>query len=321
MRIAVMGTGGIGGYFGGRLAAAGHDVLFVARGRQLDALRDGGLRVLSPLGDVHIPEVQATDDPSGHAPADFVLFGVKLWDTASAAELVKPLLGPGTAVASFQNGVVKDDILRDVLGAEHIVGGVSYIAATIAEPGVIRHSGSMQKLVFGEYDGTSSPRVRAFRDACADAGIDVEVSEGIERAVWEKFVFLVGLSGTTTLARSPIGPIRANPRSRAFLRGVMDEVVQVARAQGVALPADYADDRMAFVDTVPDTMTSSMHHDIERGNRLEVGWLSGDVVERGAALSVPTPNNGAIAGMLAVHADGHAAQAGGGTARSEGRTA
>jgi 2-dehydropantoate 2-reductase len=307
MRIAVMGTGGVGGYFGARLAAAGHDVVFIARSRQLAAIRADGLRVESPLGDLHLRDVQVTDDTAGVDPVDLVLFGVKLWDTETAAKSVKPLLREGTAVASFQNGVVKDDILRAVLGAEHVIGGVTYIAATIAEPGLIRHSGSLQKLVFGEYDGSESQRVRQFRDACVDAGIDVEISDAIERTIWQKFVFLVGLSGTTSLARSTIGPIRDHPRSRAFLHDVMQEVVTVARAQGVPLPADYADEQLKFTDGVPATMTSSMHHDLERGNRLEVAWLSGDVVERGARLGVPTPGNRAIFDILSVHSEGHPA--------------
>ncbi|QRP47788.1 ketopantoate reductase family protein [Amycolatopsis sp. FDAARGOS 1241] len=304
MRVVVMGTGGVGGYFGARLAQGGHDVSFIARGKHLEALRVNGLRVESPLGDFHLPTIDVTDDPSTLEPADLVLFGVKLWDTESSAELIKPLLTEDTGVVSFQNGVVKDDILRRVLGPQHVIGGVCYIAATIAEPGVIRHTGSLQKLVFGEYDGTPSARVRQFRDACAESGIDVEVSDRIEQTIWEKFVFLVGLSGTTTTVRTPIGPIRANPRSRAFLHDVLAEVVAVARAQGVALPEDYADDRLAFTDSVPEGMTSSMHHDLERGNRLEVTWLSGDVVERGKALGVPTPCNRAITDLLAVHAEG-----------------
>ncbi|MGH3389463.1 MAG: ketopantoate reductase family protein [Actinomadura sp.] len=307
MRIAVMGTGGVGGYFGARLAQAGNDVAFVARGRHLEALRAHGLRVQSPLGDIYLPEVEVTDDPAGLGEADLVLFGVKLWDTQAAAELVKPMLGERTGVVSFQNGVVKDDILRQALGAEHVIGGVCYAAVTIAEPGLIRHSGALQKLVFGEYDGTTSPRVQAFRDACVESGVDVEISDRIEQTIWEKFVFLVGLSGTTSVARSTIGPIRDHPRSRAFLRDVMDEVVQVGRAQGVPLPADYADERLAFTDQVPTDMTSSMHHDLERGNRLEVAWLSGDVVERGAALGVATPCNRAIFEILSVHSEGRAA--------------
>jgi 2-dehydropantoate 2-reductase len=306
MRIAVMGTGGVGGYFGARLAAGGHDVAFIARGAQLKALRDNGLQVRSPLGDLHLPEVVATDDPASLAPVDLVLFGVKLWDTEAAAEQIRPLLRDDTAVVSFQNGVVKDDILRRVLGAEHVLGGVCYIAATIAEPGVINHANTLQRLVFGEYDGRLTPRVEAFHQAGKESGIDVEVSPDIARTIWEKFVFLVGLSGTTSLARTPIGRIRANPRSREFLRDVMDEVVQVARASGVELPVDYALDRLAFVDTVPETMTSSMHHDLERGNRLEVAWLSGDVADRARALGLPAPANRAIADVLSVHATGTA---------------
>jgi 2-dehydropantoate 2-reductase len=304
MRIAVMGTGGVGGYFGARLAQAGHEVAFVARGRQLEALRAHGLRVESPRGDVHLANVEVTSDPAEIGPVDVVLFTVKLWDTRDAAEAIKPLLGAETAVVSFQNGVVKDDILRDALGAEHVIGGVTYIAATIAEPGLIRHSGTLQKLVFGEYDGSLSPRVRQFRDACVDSGIEAEISDRISQAIWEKFVFLVGLSGTTSLARSTIGPIRSHPRARAFLHDVMEEVVQVALAQGVPLPADYADERLAFADQVPADMTSSMHHDLERGNRLEVAWLSGDVVERGARLGVATPSNRAIFDILSVHSEG-----------------
>ncbi|HEX4356657.1 MAG TPA: 2-dehydropantoate 2-reductase [Pseudonocardia sp.] len=306
MRIAVMGTGGVGGYFGARLARGGHDVAFVARGRQLEALRAHGLRVESPLGDLHLPDIEATDNPKELGPADLVLFGVKLWDTEASAELIKPLLAGRTGVVSFQNGVVKDDILRGALGAEHVLGGVCYIAATIAEPGVIRHSGTLQKLVFGEYDGSTSPRVRELYEACAGSGIDVELSDRIERTIWEKFVFLVGLSGTTSTARTPIGPIRSHPRARAFLHDVLDEVVQVARAQGVQLPADYAEDRLAFVDQIPEGMTSSMHHDLESGNRLEVAWLSGDVVRRGAALGIPTPCNRAIMDILSVHSEGRA---------------
>jgi 2-dehydropantoate 2-reductase len=306
MRIAVMATGAVGGYFGARLAQAGHEVAFVARGRQLEALRARGLRVESPLGDVHLQNVEVTDEPGTIGTVDLVLFAVKLWDTLAAAEAIKPLLGQQTAVMSFQNGVVKDDVLAQVLGAEHIIGGVCYIAAAIAEPGLIRHSGTLGKLVFGEYNGSLSPRVLRFRDACADSGIDAEISDRIEQAIWEKFVFLVGLSGTTSLARSPIGPIRSHPRSRAFLHDAMAEVVQVARALGVPLPADYADGRLAFADRLPAGMTSSMHHDLEHGNRLEVAWLSGDVVERGAALGVATPCNRAVFDILSMYSEGRA---------------
>jgi 2-dehydropantoate 2-reductase len=299
-----MAAGAVGGYFGARLAQAGNEVAFVARGRQLEALRAHGLRVYSPLGDVHLPDVEVTDEPAGIGTVDLVLFTVKLWDTTEAADAIKPLLGENTAVVSLQNSVVKDDTLGQALGAQHIIGGVCYIAATIAEPGVIRHTGTIAKLVFGEYDGSRSPRVRQFRDACADASIDAEISDRIEQAIWEKFVFLVGVSGTTSLARSAIGPIRGHPRSRAFLHDAMEEVVQVARAQGVPLRADYADDRIAFADQMDAGATSSMYRDLEQGHRLEVDWLSGDVVERGTRLGVATPRNRAISDILSIYSGG-----------------
>jgi 2-dehydropantoate 2-reductase len=304
MHITVMGTGGVGGYFGARLAHAGYDVHFVARGRQLAALREHGLRVESPRGDLHLRDVRVTDDPASIGPTDLVIFGVKLWDTEAAAAAIRPLVGEHTVVISFQNGVVKDDILKRLLGERAVAGGVGYIAATIAEPGLIRHTGAMQKLVFGEYDGQPSERLQRFAEACAAAGIDFDLSPHIRRTLWEKFVFLVGLSGTTATARVPIGPIRSHPRARAFLHDLMDEVVQVARAEGVDLPAGFADDRLAFCDQLPATMTSSMHHDLQRGGRLEVPWLSGDVVARGQRLGVATPCNRAVFDILAVHAEG-----------------
>jgi 2-dehydropantoate 2-reductase len=301
MRVAVMGTGGVGGYFGGRLAAAGHEVVFIARGAHLAALRSDGLRVESPVGDLHLPAVEATDDPAGIGPVDIVLLSVKLWDTIGAAEAIKPLVKGETGVVSLQNGVVKDDMLRRVLGAEAVIGGSSYVISHIAAPGVIRHTGTMAKLVFGEYGGVLSPRVRELRDACAAAGFDVEASDHIERELWEKFVLIVGMSGSTSLARLPIGPLREHARSRAFLRDVMDEVVRVGRAEGVPLPADFADDRLAFIDQMAPDSTSSMHRDLERGNRIEVAWLSGDVAERGDRLGMPTPRNRAIYDILSVH--------------------
>lgn len=304
MRIAVMGSGGVGGYFGARLAQAGCDVTFVARGRQLEALRERGLHVESPRGELHLLQVRATEWPSD--PADCVLFGVKLWDTAAAAAAIRPIVTGDAMVVSLQNGVVKDDILREELGERAVVGGVCYIAATIAEPGVIRHSGAMQKIVVGEYDGSTSPRLQRLRDACVAAGVDVEISAQIRRTIWEKFVFLAALAGITAAARAPVGPIRSGARSRAFMHDTIEEAVQVARAEGVALPADYARDRMAFCDGLPATMTSSMHHDLERGHRLEVAWLSGDVVARGARLGVPTPCHRALYDILSVHADGRA---------------
>ena len=304
MRVAVMGPGGVGGYFGTRLALGGCDVSFIARGRHLEMIRRGGLKVESSLGNMRLATPQATDNPAEIGPVDVVLFGVKLWDTETAAKAVAPLIGPETAVVSLQNGVRKDDILRDMLGERAVMGGACYIAAQIGEPGVIRHSGTMQKLVFGEYNAKTSTRAQAFLDACQRAGIEAEISADIGRTLWEKFVFLAGLSGTTTCIRKPIGPIRSNPRTRALLLDAMREVVAVGRAQGVQLAEDFADNRLAFADGLPATMTSSMHNDLERGSQLEVEGLSGDVVERGRALSVPTPVNRAIYDILTLHARG-----------------
>jgi 2-dehydropantoate 2-reductase len=304
MRIAVMGSGGVGGYFGARLAQAGCDVGFIARGAHLAALRERGLVVESKLGNVSLPRVRATDDPTTLGSVDAVLISVKLWDTEAAVRAILPIAGPKTAVLSLQNGVQKDDVLRRILGDGPVIGGLCYIAATIAEPGVISHTGTMQKLVFGEYDGARSPRAEALLKACQLGGIDAELSQDIRKAIWEKFVFLVGLSATTTTVRLPIEPIRRHPRTRQFLLDAMREAVAVGRAQGVALRADYAEERLAFCDGLPAEMTSSMHNDLERGNRLEVDWLSGAVVQLGQEAGVPTPVNRAVSDILALHADG-----------------
>jgi len=304
MKILIMGAGGLGAYFGARLATAGHDVTFVARGRHLDALRRDGLRVHSDVAPAHIQTVNATNRPEDAGTVDVVLIGVKLWDTEEAARAALPVIGDRTTVVSFQNGVDAADRLSAIVGREHVIGGVGYIAAAIEQPGVIRHTGTMQRLIFGEIDGGLSPRVEAFAHACAGAGIDVEASPDIRRAIWEKFVFLVGLSATTSLLRSPIGAIRANERTRALLLEIMREAVEVGRAGGVALPPTFADDRMAFVDGLPADMVSSTYVDLQRGNRLELPWLSGAVVRLGGRLGIPTPANRFVTDALALHVDG-----------------
>lgn len=307
MRIAVMGAGGLGGYFGARLCLGGAaDVHFVARGAHLRAMREDGLRIEGPEP-MHVPRVNATDDPVAIGPVDVVMFCVKLWDTDSAIERIRPLMGGHTAVVSFQNGVVKDAPLRAAFGEARVMGGVGYIAATVDRPGVIRQTGPMQRLIFGEFDGSRSARASSFLDACVAGGIAAELSADILREIWQKFVFLAGLSGTTTTIRSPIGPIRSDPQTRAFLHDVMREVVAVGRAHGVDLPEDYAAVRLELADHVSPAMTSSMHHDLERGNRLEVRWLAGAVVALGARVGVPTPLNRAIADILALHAAGRPA--------------
>jgi 2-dehydropantoate 2-reductase len=303
MRIAIMGSGGLGGYFGARLAQGGADVHFIARGRHLQAMRSEGLRIEGPEP-MHLPRVQATDQPAEVGPVDFVLLGVKLWDTDAAIAQMRTMVGPQTAIISFQNGVLKDDYLRAAFDARQVMGGVGYVATTIEAPGVIRQTGTMQRLVFGEFDGTRSARGEALLAACQAGGINAELSTAILREIWQKYVFLVGLSGTTSTMRSTIGPIRSNTQTRAFLADVMQEVIAVGRAQGVDLPQDYLATALQRADTVSPDMTSSMHHDLQRGNRLEVRWLSGGVVELGRAKGVPTPLNRAIADILALHAEG-----------------
>ena len=301
MRIAIIGAGGVGGYFGARVQQAGADVHFVARGAHLAALRSSGLTVESPLGDLHLPRINVTDNPADIGTADLVWLSVKLWDMEGAIRSMRPLIGPDTGIISFQNGVQKDDLLRAAFGERAVMGGVAYIATNIDRPGVIKHTGTMQRLIFGEYDGRRSTRAEALLDFCVRGGINAELSDDVRRAIWEKFVFLVGLSGSTTTMRETIGPIRSNPRSRAFLSDLMRETVAVGRALGVALPADYADQRLAFVDGLPEVMTSSMHHDLKAGKRLEVSWLSGGVAQLGEKAGVPTPMNRAVWEILALH--------------------
>src|SRR5271157_59567 len=287
MRIIIMGAGGLGGYFGARLAAAGNDVAFVARGAHLTAMREHGLRVQSALGDLHLRDVVATGEPATLAPADLVIVAVKLWDTEAAARAVQPLVRPRTAVVSFQNGVDKDQALTRILGREAVIGGVSQIGVVIASPGVIAHTGTMAKLIFGELNNARSARIEAFHAACTAACIDAEIAADMGLVTWQKFAFLVGVSACTTSMRSTLGPIRSNPRTRAFLLDVMREAVAVGRAMGVPLAEDFAEQRLAFIDTLPAEMTASMQGDLARGNRLELPWLSGAVAELGAKAGIP----------------------------------
>jgi 2-dehydropantoate 2-reductase len=310
MRIAVIGSGGMGGYFGARLAHGGADVSFLARGAHLAAMQSRGISLEGGPQAIHVEKITATDDPAKMGVADLVIVAVKLWDTEAVLQRIRPVIGSRTTVISFQNGVLKDRYLRAHYGASQIMGGVGYVAATIDRPGVIRQTGPMERLIFGEFDGTRSERGEAFLSACLNGGINAELSTDINREIWEKFVFLVGLSGTTTAMRVPIGRIRTNPQSRKFLLDVMKEVVSVGRALAVALPEEFAENRLAFADGVSADMTSSMHHDLQRGNRLEVRWLAGGVVELARGVGLDTPLNRAIADVLAVHELGANAKTG-----------
>lgn len=306
MKFAMLGAGGLGGYFGARLVQAGHDVAFIARGAHLAAMRANGLRIVSENGDAHIAPVVATDDPKTVGPVDCVIVAVKLWDLEAAAESAKPLIGARTAVVSFQNGVEKDDVLARIVGPEHVVGGVGYIAAKIAEPGVIEQTGRIARAILGELDGTESKRVGAVVQALASAGIDAQASTAIKKVTWEKFVFIVGLSGLTSLVRAPIGPIRENAQARSLLGDAMHEAVNLGIAAGIDLDPGLADAQLRFCDTTPPQMRGSMAVDLERGRRLELPWLSGAVARLGPQFDVDTPVNDVITRALAIYADGAA---------------
>jgi len=303
MKIVVMGAGGVGGYFGGRLAQAGHDVTFIARGRHLQALRSRGLAIKSPQGDAQV-EVNAVEDPAQAGTADAILFAVKLWDTESAAARLHPVLGANGVVVPFQNGVESIDRLKKFLPEKSVMGGAAYIAARIGEPGVIVHTGKMARLRFGAVQSVQRSAAIALQAACRDAGFEAEVVDDIVAVLWEKFVLLVALSGTTALARVPIGVVRADPDLRWLLEQAMQETWQVARARGVALPQDLVAKTMAFVDGLAPEMKSSMLGDLEAGGRLEAAWLSGAVVRMGAEAGIATPANKAIYAGLKPFLDG-----------------
>lgn len=304
MRIAAMAAGAVGGYFGARLAAAGHDVFFIARGAHRDAIAKNGLKIESTLGNLHLKEAKVTDDPKTVGPVDIVLFAVKLWDTEKAAQEAKPLIGPGTRVITLQNGVDSVERMAPILGADNVVGGIAFIATVIASPGVISHTSQFAQIRCGRIDGRSDPALDAFAGAAKAAGIDITTVDNINRERWEKFIFLVALSGITAAARAPLGAVLGDPDTRAFFRKLMEEVLTVGQAKGVDLDPAYLDDRMKFAEAAPKTMKASMAHDLDRGNRLELDWLSGKVVEFGRALGVPVPANEAVYTLLKLHSMG-----------------
>jgi 2-dehydropantoate 2-reductase len=302
MRIAVMAAGAVGGYFGARMAAAGLDVFFIARGAHLEAMRKNGLKVESVHGDVHLPKPNATDDPKSVGPVDAVLFAVKLWDTEKGAEAALPLLGPSTRVISLQNGVDSYERIAPIVGAERAIPGVTYVVTVIDRPGVIKQTGPFHSIICGTHDGRPDAALQAFVDAAKSAGINITQSDNIERDRWHKFIFLSGTSGVTALTRSSMGPILADPDTRALLRSIMAETLAVGRAKGVALDPGFVDDRMAFADkNLTASMKASMANDLDRGNRLELDWLAGQVSRLGQELKVPTPVNDTVYAALKLH--------------------
>ena len=303
MRIAVVGSGGVGGYFGGRLAAAGADVTFLARGAHLEALQTRGLRIDSPKGNVHLPRVKAVSHPAAIGPADIVFFTVKLYDTEGALAVLPPLIGRETVVLPFQNGVESVETLTKAVGRAHTGGGVSYVSAVISEPGVIRHT-AMDHLIFGEIDGSRSPRLERLRDACRPAGFQSTLSENITVDIWTKFVRLSVFSGMTAVTRSPIGAIVNDPELLDMLKTAVRETMAVAHAKGVAVPSSIDEDVAQAYKVLPPQAKASMLEDLERGRRIELPWLSGAVVRIGREVGVPTPTHRFINAVLRPHVNG-----------------
>ena len=302
MRIVAMAAGAVGGYFGGRMQAAGHEVFFIARGANLAAIKSNGLRIESVHGDVHLPKVNVTDDPKTVGPVDIVLFAVKLWDTEAAAEATRPLVGPATRVITLQNGVDSVERVAPILGAEQTVGGAAYIATLMEKPGVIKHTSSFARMRFGRADKRPDATLQAFADAGKAAKLDIDISADISVELWEKFIFLTGMSGATSALRSPIGPIRADPELRAFFRQLMQEAFTIGRTKGIALDPGYVDGRMDFLmNKVEAGMVASMAHDLARGNRIELDWLGGKVRALGRELNIPTPASDTVYTVLKLH--------------------
>ncbi|HSA89968.1 MAG TPA: 2-dehydropantoate 2-reductase [Burkholderiales bacterium] len=307
MRILVMGSGGVGGYFGARLAQAGNPVSFIARGRHLEALRSKGLELKSALGDAQL-KVRAFQDPREAGEADVVIFAVKLWDTEGAAEQIRPVAGRGVVIP-FQNGVESIERLARVLGAERVMGGSAYIATRIAAPGVIEHTGTMARLSFGPVMPAQRAAAESFLRACKAAGINAELADDIVRVNWEKFAFLVAVSGTTALARAPLGVVRTDPDLRWMFEQAMRETWTLARRRGVGLADDFVARQMGFLDSLPAEMRASMLHDLEAGNRLEAPWLCGAVARMSAEAGLEAPVNRAIYAALKPFVNGSAGKA------------
>jgi 2-dehydropantoate 2-reductase len=304
MRIAVMGTGGTGGYFGGLLARAGEEVAFIARGAHLEAIRKNGLAVKSVLAGDFTISATATDNPADIGPVDFVLFCVKAYDNAAAAEQIRPLIGPETVVLSVQNGIDNEQQIGDVIGPDHVLGCVSYVSSTIQSPGVIAQTGGPGTLVLGEMQGGTSSRTEALQSTLQNSGITAELHQDIQVALWQKFIGICGVNGITALTRLPMGEIVACRETHNLMRGTMQEVEAVARAGGVNLPKGCVDQSMDFFSSMDRSVRGSMYYDLAGGRRLELEVLNGAVVRLGSEHGIPTPINFAIYAALKPYLNG-----------------
>ncbi|WP_263351277.1 2-dehydropantoate 2-reductase [Acidicapsa acidisoli] len=289
MRIAFIGIGALGGYFGGRLAKAGNDVIFIARGAMLEALRKDGLRVESPLGDFALPKVQATGDPTAVGHVDAVFVTTKAWQMTEAAQQIRSMIGPETIVVPLQNGVEAYDQLAAVLGSEHVLEGMCHILAMVTAPGVVRHAGAKALITIGERNNVRTPRLEKLVECLSSAEIDTRVPDNIQVALWEKFEFVASFGAVGAITRAPAGVIRSLPETRSLLENAAREIVGLARATGIPVPSESVVGTMKLVDSAPPNGSSSMQRDLVAGRPSELEAQSGSVVRLGRACNFPTP--------------------------------
>jgi len=298
MKIVIMGTGGVGGYYGAMLAKQGHDVTFVARGAHLKAIQEKGLQVKSIFGDFHLRPAKATDNPAQIGPVDLILICTKTYDTDESVQKIKPIVGKETTVLSLQNGVDAVERIGKVVGADHIVAGATWISSAVEAPGVIKHVSDFRRVVIGELNGQRTPRVEAIYDAFKQTGVAIELSENILKILWTKFVFISSASGFGSLTRLPMAEFRNIPETRALIISLMHEVEAVARAQGVALDANVVEQALGFMDNAGPHIKASMQLDVESGHRTEIESMIGVINHKGRELGVPTPVADAIYALI-----------------------
>lgn len=304
MHILVMGAGALGGYFGGRLAGAGHNVTFVARGAQLEAFQQNGLKIESPTGDLHLPEISAVEDPNLSGKADIVLFLVKNFDVEAAAQALLPSLKSDSVVVTLQNGVSAASRLGEIIGHDRVVPGIAFIPADVRAPGVIRHGAELQKLVFGRGNKTNAAQIDKLANALREVGVEVSISDDVQVMLWTKFVFLSAFSAMTTLTRLDVGPLRNTPETAALFRQAMDETEAVGKVLCPDLPEGTAEAQWQFMLSLPDTVHASMLDDLNRGKPLELNFLSGDVSRIGREHEVATPLHDFVTAALQPYVNG-----------------
>jgi 2-dehydropantoate 2-reductase len=298
VRMAIMAAGAVGGYFGGRMAAAGHDVAFIARGAHREAIRQDGLKIESALGDLYLKQVNVTDDPREVGAVNVVLYAVKLWDTETAGEQARPLVGSDTRVITLQNGVDSVERLAPILGDNATIGGTTHVVAKIARPGLICHTGTMAKIRCGRLDGHPDPLLTGYVEQIKTAGIDITLADNMLLDIWKKFVLLSANSAMTASTRQPLGVIREDADMRALFYKLMHETMAVGHASGVEFPADFPAELDRLVATFSPATRASMANDLEAGNRLELDWISGKVVALGRKYEIATPGHEAIYAIL-----------------------